>query len=177
LLNAQNIGYIIPVPVIKRFLNEYEKSKKIVFCDPGFTQEKMENPALRKYYKIQDHQTGVLITKVAPLSSFASLLKVGDVLLTFDGTPIADDGTISFRDDERISWSHLVDLKYMGDSCKISFLRDGVEMELQGTIEPNPLLVPRLHGFDIFPDYYIVGGLVFYASFCSFYFKLVQQMV
>ena len=35
----------------------------------------------------------------------------GDVLLSFDGTAIANDGTILFRRRERISFEHLVTLK------------------------------------------------------------------
>lgn len=41
----------------------------------------------------------------------AGCLRAGDVLLSFDGTPIANDGTILFRPRERISFEHLVSLK------------------------------------------------------------------
>jgi len=36
-LKAQNIGHIIPVPVIQRFLTEYDRSGKVTFIDAGVT--------------------------------------------------------------------------------------------------------------------------------------------
>lgn len=38
-------------------------------------------------------QKGLLINRIAPTCAVAKILKVGDVLLSFDKEPIANDGT------------------------------------------------------------------------------------
>ena len=37
--------------------------------------------------------TGVLVSKINPLSDAYKILKKDDIILTFDGVPIANDGT------------------------------------------------------------------------------------
>ena len=46
---------------------------------------------------MQTEQKGVLIKAIEPTSNAASHLKKGDILLSFDGTVIANDGTVPFR--------------------------------------------------------------------------------
>jgi S1-C subfamily serine protease len=73
----------------------------------------MESPSLRRFYGMGDEQTGVLITAVNPLSPVgAAGLQAEDVLVSMDGVSIADDGTIDFRDDERVGLEHLFGMCY-----------------------------------------------------------------
>lgn len=78
-----------------------------------------------------------------------------------DGTPIADDGTVQFRDDERVDFSHVIRKKHLGDSIELRVLRDGKELLLNYELGQLRPLVPVLHGLDCTPSYFIVGGLVF----------------
>lgn len=48
---------------------------------------------------------------VNPTSAAAAVLRPDDVLLAFDGTEIASDGTVAFRTGERIAFSHLISNK------------------------------------------------------------------
>lgn len=50
-----------------------------------------------------------------------------DVLLSFDGVDIANDGTVPFRTGERIAFSYLVSQKYTNESAKLRVLHDGQE--------------------------------------------------
>ncbi len=50
----------------------------------------------------------MLIRRVEPTAAVSAVLRPNDVLLAFDGTPIANDGTVPFRSGERISFSYLV---------------------------------------------------------------------
>lgn len=43
--------------------------------------------------------------EVLPLSEAAGVLQPGDVLMQFDQTQIANDGTVGFRSNERIAYS------------------------------------------------------------------------
>ncbi|KAL6044447.1 putative Serine endopeptidase degp2 [Balamuthia mandrillaris] len=160
-LKAQLIGHIIPVPVIQRFLTEYDATGRVSFCTPGLRVANMENPSIRRYYSMDDKQSGVLVTSVNPKSTFSNALQEEDILLSFDGVSIADDATIVYRGEERISWTHLIGMKYTGDNCRLTVLRQGKVVELEATVAHTPTLVPRIHGFDCFASYYVIGGLVF----------------
>lgn len=40
--------------------------------------------------------------------------QVNDVVLEVEGVPIADDGTIAFRNEERVEFTHIVRSKHIG---------------------------------------------------------------
>lgn len=86
--------YIIPVPVIKHFIAGVEESGKYVgFCSLGLSCQPTENVQLRNYLRMRPEMTGVLVSKINPLSDAHKVLKKDDIILTFDGVPIANDGT------------------------------------------------------------------------------------
>lgn len=58
--------------------------------------------------------------RVEPTAPVNQVLGTGDILLAFDGTDIANDGTVPFRSGERISFSYLVSRKYTGDEVRLS---------------------------------------------------------
>ena len=51
----------------------------------------------RERYAMQSEQSGVMVTRLDPLSPAASALAEKDLVMAVDGVPIADDGTIEFR--------------------------------------------------------------------------------
>ena len=86
--------YIIPVPVINHFLDDVkEKGKYVGFCTLGLTCQATENTHLREHLKMPTGMTGVLVSKVHPLTDTHRWIKKDDVVLAFDGSPIANDGT------------------------------------------------------------------------------------
>ncbi|KAL5580069.1 hypothetical protein UlMin_012511 [Ulmus minor] len=161
LSGAENIGYIIPVPVIKHFLSGVEERGKYVgFCSMGLSCQTLENVQLRNHFKMHADMTGVLVSKVNPLSDAHKILKKDDIILAFDGVPIANDGTVHFRNRERITFDHLVTMKKPNETARVRVLRDGEEHEFCIALLPLQPLVP-IHQFDKLPSYYIFGGLVF----------------
>lgn len=87
-------SYIIPVPVIKHFLAGVEESGDYVgFCSLGLSCQPTENVQLREHFRMRGDMTGVLVSKINPLSDAQRVLKKDDILLMFDGVPIANDGT------------------------------------------------------------------------------------
>ncbi|KAG2719009.1 hypothetical protein I3843_03G238000 [Carya illinoinensis] len=161
LSGAENIGYIIPVPVIKHFLSGVEQSGKYVgFCSLGLLCQPTENIQLRNHFKMRPEMTGVLVSKINPLSDAYKILKKDDIILAFDGVPIANDGTVPFRNRERITFDYLVSMKKPDETAAVKVLRDGEESEFSITLRPLQPLVP-VHQFDKLPSYYIFAGLVF----------------
>ena len=52
--------------------------------------------------------------KIDPLAPAADILRVNDVVLEIEGVRIADDGTVEFRNEERVEFSHIVRSKHIG---------------------------------------------------------------
>ncbi len=160
LKKQENTGYIIPVPVIKRFLTDIKDGKYDGFPRLGTRIQPLENKAFRSYLKLDNTQNGIYVKAVFYGSSMWGTLKKGDVLLTFDGVPIAKDGTVEFVNNDRISLSYLLTKYQIGDKVKISFIRDGKKNEKTITLKMDTPLVPGPQ-YDMRPGYFIFGGLVF----------------
>jgi len=162
LTSGENIGFIIPVPIIRHFLDDIQKTGKYTgFGSIGMICQPLDNIQLRKYFKMSHNQTGVVITSVAPTSKNKSLLRKDDVVLSMDGVRIANDGTVPFRHrGERITFDYVLMNKFIGDRVKIKLWREGKELEIEAEVGPRNFLVP-VHAYDIRPSYFVYGGLVF----------------
>ncbi|KAL8544620.1 hypothetical protein ACS0TY_005010 [Phlomoides rotata] len=161
LSNAENIGYIIPVPVIKHFLSGVEETGNYVgFCSMGLSCQPTENAQLREHFQMHPGLTGVLVSHINPISDAHRVLEKDDIILSFDGVPIANDGSVPFRNRERITFDHLVSMKKPEETAQVKVLRDGKEHEFTITLRPLQPLVP-VHQFDKLPSYFIFAGLVF----------------
>ncbi|KFG52622.1 trypsin domain-containing protein [Toxoplasma gondii FOU] len=86
--------------------------------------------------------------------------KVGDVILAIDGIDVADDGTVAFRQLERVSIDYTIMKRFNGETCKALVLRDGQVREVLLPITNLNLKVPA-HTWDQKPKYFVFGGLVF----------------
>lgn len=158
---AENIGYIIPTPVVQHFLSEVRKYGSYQgYCSLGVLCQNLENPHLRAALGMAGGMTGVLVNTIQKTSNAAKVLKPGDVLLEFDGVRIANDGTVHLRQRERIYFSYLITLKPTGAMAKVTVLRDGEVLSFDLPVAPNDLLVP-VHCYDRLPSYYMYAGLVF----------------
>ena len=160
---ADNIGYMVPVSVIQHFLTDILDGRYDGIPDLGILDQKMENPDIKRKYKMTPDMTGVLVRYIIPGSAAADILQEGDIILAAGGLPVADDGTIEFRANERTVYSYLSEQRQIGESMSLNILRAGTEHEVNVTFtrtEEHEVLVPR-EQYDILPDYYIFGGAVF----------------
>lgn len=165
--DAQNVGYIIPSCLVLNFLDEVLKTG----CwggtsDPGFKCRTLENDSLREFLQIQEGCTGVQFTSVAPLGVLVTQVSPGDVLLRIDGQDISNEGTVLLQlpsgQEVQLDYEYLITSKRKGDTTSLTVLRHGgEELELTVTFAPISPLVPRFHGFDAAPSYFVVGGYVF----------------
>ncbi|CAH8385117.1 unnamed protein product [Eruca vesicaria subsp. sativa] len=159
--DAENIGYVIPTPVIGHFIQDYEKHNKYTgFPVIGIQWQKMENPDLRKKMGMESHQKGVRIRRIEPTAPESQVLKPSDIILSFDGVNIANDGTVPFRHGERIGFSYLISQKYTGDSALVKILRNKEILEFKVKLAIHKKLIPA-HISGKTPSYFIVAGFVF----------------
>ncbi|CAI9112552.1 OLC1v1013017C1 [Oldenlandia corymbosa var. corymbosa] len=159
--DAENIGYVIPTPVIMHFIEDYERNGAYTgFPILGVEWQKMENPDLRLAMGMKTDQKGVRIRRVDPTAPESNVLKPSDIILSFDGVDIANDGTVPFRHGERIGFSYLISQKYTGDSAAIKVLRNSQTIKYNIKLSTHRRLIPA-HNKGQPPSYYIVAGFVF----------------
>jgi S1-C subfamily serine protease len=159
--HSQNIGYMIPVPIIHHFLKDlHDNGQYDGFPSLGVEYHNTENPALREFYQFTDHNGGVYITRVLPFSSADRILQEGDIILAVNGVPIGMDGTFEFRDNERLGFSYLIHNEHIGHAIPFEIVRNGVVQEKIVPLHPYAELIPQPNFFKK-PPYYIFGGMVF----------------
>jgi len=163
LKKAENIGYTVPVPVIKHFLTDMKDGRYDGFPDDGIFIQSLENESLKKMCGLKENQSGALVTSITPGSPAENRILPGDVLLAIDSHPIADDGTVEFRPRERTSCNYYVQQHQVGETVAFSVLRQGQKVSVKFTLDRGwgiGRLVPLMK-YDVRPTYYVYGGLVF----------------
>ncbi|KAK4486100.1 hypothetical protein RD792_008768 [Penstemon davidsonii] len=159
--DAENIGYVIPTPVIMHFIQDYEKNGTYTgFPILSVEWQKMENPDLRLSMGMKPDQKGVRIRRIDPTAPEFMVLKPSDIILSFDGVDIANDGTVPFRHGERIGFSYLVTQKYTGDNATIKVLRNSKTLKFNIKLDTHRRIIPA-HNKGKPPSYYIIAGFVF----------------
>ncbi len=160
---TENIGYMIPTPIIRHFMKDVEDGKQDGFGFPGFLAQSMENPAMRRKYSLDDNQTGVLAHKIYPNSPADGIMQVGDIITHIDGQAIQNNGTVEFRPGEYLDYTHWVDLHQLGDEIKFGIIRDDKPMDIALKLDQpgKNFLLLKPNQYDKQPTYYIYGGFVF----------------
>ncbi len=157
---AQGVAYMIPTPVVRRFLKDVEDGHYDRYVDLGVTYAKLQNPAQRHYLGLKDDDRGVLITTVISAGAAAKALQSGDVLMAIDDHAVASDAFVDL-DGSRVEMPEVVERKFKGDKVKLDLLRDKkpltVTVEL-GTVWPYLF---QGNSYDVRPRYVVYGGLLF----------------
>ena len=160
---SQNIGYLVPVSMVQHFIADMKDGKYDGFAELGIGTQKLENPAMRRYYGLDDSVSGKLIDKIVYNSSMKSVFKVGDILIAIDGHNIENDGTIAFRKHEYTDYNYYVDAHQMGDRMDFDIIRDRKAMKVSGILKnvADDMFLVKTTRYDVMPTYYIYGGYVF----------------
>src|SRR6266540_2103789 len=157
---AQGVAYMIPTPVINRFLKDITNDRYDEYPDLAITYAKLQNPAQRKFLGLKDNDRGVLVSSVVAEGPSDGILKSGDVLLSIEGHPIASDANVEL-DGERSQFEEVVERKFKGDSVKLEILRDKEPMTVTIKLfKPWPYSIQG-HSYDVRPRYVLYGGLLF----------------
>ncbi|MGD1978435.1 MAG: trypsin-like peptidase domain-containing protein [Akkermansiaceae bacterium] len=157
---ADNVGYIIPTPVVKRFLTDVSDGKYDHYMDLGITPFPLFNPAMRKAYNLPPNGQGVLVANVVPNGPADGILERGDVLLSIDKNAIDSAGNIRIAG-EFVDMNEIVERKFAGDKVSFTLLRDGKQMTKELTLKEFPY--SRLYAirYEQVPRYTFFAGLVF----------------
>lgn len=164
-LDSENVGYLIAVSVVQRFLSDYYRNGRYTgFCCCGFDYQKMENEDLRMSLQMGKDESGILVRHVEVTTEASKHLFAGDIVTHIDGTGISNEGNVPYRNGEKISFIYLITLKFVGDSVTFRVLRKGKPLEVTYALgeSSRPLLVPTYERRRL-PEYLTIAGLVFVA--------------
>jgi S1-C subfamily serine protease len=160
---AQNIAYMVPVPVIAHVLDDAADGTYHGFPELGLRFQGMESAELRRRYRLPGNRSGVRITLVAPGSAADGVLRVGDVLMAIGNQTIANDGTVEIRPKERTLFSAVVERAQVGQTLEVAVWRQGqaltARLLLKGRMGDGELVMAEPSEKE--PTYFIFGGLVF----------------
>ena len=157
---AQGVAYMIPTPVINRFLKDVSDGHYDGYVDLGLTFSKLQNPAQRRYLGLKDDGRGVLVETVVAAGPCAKLLRSGDVLLSIDNHPIASDGNVDLEG-EHVEMPEVVERKFKGDQVKFDIWRDKQSISGSVQLDTVPPYLMQSHKYDVRPRYVVYGGLLF----------------
>jgi S1-C subfamily serine protease len=162
LVNAENIGYIIPSEEIDLFLQDIADGHYDGKPAMRDSLQTLENPALRPFLKLDPSVHGMVVYKPYK-NDPASPLKEWDVISKVGDTPVDDQGMIQLGDNLRVRFSYLIQHIATNGIVPLTVVRAGKELKLNLPVSANyPQLIPGLEG--AYPSYFIYGPLVFSAA-------------
>lgn len=124
---AQNVGFAIPINVVKESLKNFEATGK--FSRPFVGVRYRLIP--KETALLNDVAAGAYLVEIVPNSSAAKAgLEVGDILTKFDSVDLTTGDTDT-------SISKIIEKKKVGDQVKVEFVRDGKKQELTITLQES----------------------------------------
>lgn len=157
---AENTGYMIPPPVIRRFLADVEDGHYDGYVDLGLSELPLVSPAQRAALGLEEDGRGVLVGHVLATGSADGSLREGDILLAIDGLPIASDGSVVV-DGERLNMAEVVERRFVDDRVEVDLRRGGSPLKVELTLRTLPALKILATDYDNPPRYVVAAGLVF----------------
>lgn len=160
---SQSIGYLVPTVMIKHFLKDWQDGKIDGVPSLQIFSAKLEDPASKEYFGLQESQSGILVNKVMPLGNSFGILKENDIILSIDGVKIENDATVAFRKYEYTSAKYLTDLHQFGESVTLKVLRNKEikSLKVKLRVPNNRVWLVNNYQYDKDPRYFIYGGYVF----------------
>ena len=160
LRSADNTGYMIPTPVVKRFLTDIEDGRYDKYVDLGILEFPLFNPAMRKKFGLARNSPGVLVASVTPDGPCDGILESNDILTAINGNTVDTAGNILI-DGEKVNMNEIVERKFAGDEISLQFIRDGKSLEKKATLKPFPPASMYSVQYGVSPRFTTFAGLVF----------------
>jgi S1-C subfamily serine protease len=160
LTGVDNIGEMVPPPIIRAFLDGVLSGKLPEIPALGITTQNLENPLLRKQLGLDPTERGVVVLHVDYGGSVDGVLQPRDVITSIDRHPIASNGTIQYVNSYRTRYDVVLGHRYVGDLIKLDIKRAGEAKTVDIELKRWTPLVPRSR-YDLPPLYFVYGGHVF----------------
>lgn len=161
---GENLGYIIPPVVLKRFLKDTEDGHYDGYIELGVLDFSTQNPTLRRALNVGSvltpPDTGVLVYRVVPGASADGYIKPGDILVEINDHTISESGDVEL-DGHLHPYSEVVDNLESGAPIHAKVVRDGVQLTLNFPARPTEIIDFKRMNYDSAPAYAVLGGLVF----------------
>ena len=159
---AQNTGYIIPTPVVKRFLKDIEDGKYDGHPYSGIHTQKWatSNPSLREYLKLKENQQGAYVSYIEVASPAQGIIAPGDIILEIDGSKIGEDGKVDYAG-ERVNFLSLFDLKMQKEKVKFKIFREGKTQTVETNLKTEIPSYNPGHYYGRYPKFYVYAGMIF----------------
>lgn len=157
---AENVGYMIPAPVVRHFIKDVEDGRHDGIPRLGIRVQNMESEAQRAAAGMGPDRTGVLVLRVDYGGPCHGVLKPRDVLLSIDGHTIANDLTVLLPGLGRVRYSMVYQSRQIGERVEVLVLRNGKTLKKSIRLSPHTPLVPGRRTTER-PRYLVFGGLVF----------------
>ncbi len=159
ILNAQNIGYIIPNEEVELFLKDVADGtydgKPALFDD----FQTLENPSLRNFLKLDRSVRGMVLQRPAGKSADYPL-KEWDVLTRIGSTDIDNQGMVRLTPDIQVRFQYMVQKVAKDGRVPLTVIRSGKSISIEVPVTPSqPRLIGSLDGG--YPSYFIYGPIVF----------------
>jgi len=157
---AQNVGYMIPTPVIHHFLRDASDGRYDRYMDLSIGTFPLLNPAQRRALGLPSDDRGVMVSSVQSAGSSAGVLEVGDVILAIDGLPVSSDGMVELEG-ERVQMVEVAERKFLHDGVKLEILRAGKGKNVEVKFDRAFPYTMQANAYEQQPAYILFGGLLF----------------
>lgn len=157
---AQNTGYMIPVPVVSRFLKDVKDGRYDYYVDLATQTINLLNPAQRIALGLPNDGVGVMVCEADPAGSAGGVLETEDVLLSIDGHEIASDGFIEIEG-ERVNLNEIIERKFAGDTVKLEIWRKRQRREVEVELDRFIPYLIQANTYDRQPEFVLFAGMQF----------------
>ena len=128
---ADNMGFFIPVPIVRHFLANLEDGRYDGFPDSGLDTTPLLSPAYRRERGLPPGRSGVVVDRVAPGGTDGRRAEAGRRAALGRGAARSpNDGTIRLGD-ARVTFEHAIDMLQVGAQARFTVWRDGRELALE----------------------------------------------
>jgi len=157
----ENTGYFIPTVVIHHFLDDIKDGTYHGEPEAGLRMANLQNPAFRRMLKLPENsKQGVRVDQILDIPTTKALIKINDVVMQIGDFPVDDDGTITYEGNT-VGASVAIDLAQNNDTVPLKIWRDGQMIDVSLPVKVYSDDVLQGNQYDVLPNYYIYGGLVF----------------
>jgi len=160
-LEAQNVGYVIPINDVKNIIKDLYKIRLLKNPCLGCFFESVGEDMLK--YLNNPVNGGIYVTEIIKNMLGDKIgIKVGDLIVELNGFAIDRFGLVNVPwDEDKISVIDIVNRLEIGDKLNVGFYRDGERKEISCILEP-PFLSPiryQYPGYETI-DYETIAGMV-----------------